>query len=88
MPSTNSNFNDIGGLQTDIRDVLKARGSKTQRGSLFITTKIEAGFGIKPSNCLTATAASALAEVEENLVELGMDLVVSLFSLFLVSFSW
>ena len=62
-----------GGLQSDIAAILEAR--QTKRDAIFITTKIPAGLGLLPSDCLTATADSALKQVKENLKELNVDQV-------------
>ena len=62
-----------GGKQSDIAAAFKARG--TPRASVFLTTKIPAGLGLEPSDCLTATPASALKQVQENLKELAVGYV-------------
>ena len=62
-----------GGKQSEVADILKAR--QTARDSIFVTTKIPAGLGLEPSDCLLATPDSALKQVQENLKELDMSYV-------------
>merc|ERR1719473_2646637 len=43
-----------GGKQSDIAEIFETR--QTKRTDVFITTKIPAGLGVTPGDCLTATA--------------------------------
>lgn len=62
-----------GGKQSDIAEIFETR--QTKRTDVFITTKIPAGLGVTPGDCLTATADTAVKQIKENLKELNVDQV-------------